>query len=101
MSEFNKLNKGKLLVHFYQTMLNSSLIILSCVLILFLFKELYNIVTIAIIGKCTLYTWQSFGVFLVFWIYFDDCKIFQGKLSFSTKVSSLYWNYSKYSFYHC
>lgn len=68
MAELNRLNQGKGLINFYQTMLNSSLSILSFVLIFFLFRELYNIVNDALIGNNDVH--DILGKVLVFFLYF-------------------------------
>lgn len=68
MTELNRLNKGKGLINFYQTLLNSSLIILSFVLIFFLFREIYNIVNDALIGNSNVH--DILGKVLVFFLYF-------------------------------
>ncbi|MGG1678621.1 phosphate-starvation-inducible protein PsiE [Neobacillus sp. NRS-1170] len=68
MAELNRWNKGKRLIHFYQTMLNSSLSILCFVLIFLLFRELYKIVNDALIGNNNVH--DILGKVLVFFLYF-------------------------------
>lgn len=68
MAELNRSNKGKGLINFYQTLLNSSLIILGFVLIFFLFREIYNIVNDALIGNNNVH--DILGKVLVFFLYF-------------------------------
>lgn len=68
MSAIYKLNKGKWVLRFYQNILNLSLIILSCVLIFFLFRELFNIVKDAFIGNNDVH--DILGRVLVFFLYF-------------------------------
>ncbi|WP_433958401.1 phosphate-starvation-inducible PsiE family protein [Cytobacillus horneckiae] len=68
MSAIYKLNKGKWVLKFYQNILNLSLIILSCVLIFFLFRELFNIVKDAFIGNNDVH--DILGRVLVFFLYF-------------------------------
>ncbi|MBN6885630.1 protein PsiE [Cytobacillus horneckiae] len=68
MSAIYKLKKGKWVLKFYQNILNLSLIILSCVLIFFLFRELFNIVKDAFIGNNDVH--DILGRVLVFFLYF-------------------------------
>lgn len=68
MAGLDRLNKRKWLIKFYQIMLNSSLSILSCVLIFLLFRELYNIVNDALIGNDNVH--DILGKVLVFFLYF-------------------------------
>ncbi|MBN8204056.1 phosphate-starvation-inducible protein PsiE [Bacillus sp. NTK034] len=68
MAVLDRLNKGTWLIKFYQIMLNSSLSILSCALIFFLFRELYHIVNDAFIGNYNVH--DILGKVLVFFLYF-------------------------------
>ena len=68
MGDLNRLNKRKWTLNLYQTMLNSSLIILSCALIFFQFRELYHIVNDALIGNHNVH--DILSKVLVFFLYF-------------------------------
>ncbi|ASV70256.1 MULTISPECIES: phosphate-starvation-inducible protein PsiE [Cytobacillus] len=68
MSTINKFKKGKWLLKFNQNMLNLSLIILGCVLMYFLFRELFYIVNDTFNENNDVH--DILGRVLVFFLYF-------------------------------
>jgi protein PsiE len=63
----------KLLIKFYQTLLNISLLLLSLILAYFLFRELYYILIDILLGNKNVH--QIFGKVLIFFLYFGFISI--------------------------
>ena len=84
-----------------QYILNAALVLLALSLCILLCKELFDFIRYAIWNEGFENQYVLFERILVFFLYFHDCEVFSGRLSFPFALLPLYRYYSFNSISDC